>query len=174
MCTWWHVHSPRMFRIYSGYCNRPTNLRSGIKVGLQWVSGEVVSFHSLFPLTLCLCWDNLYLHLLCCVSSNVLPIATTVVSVFSERWGSRGLCDHCAHSAGHLPDSFCSGLHWVDLQEASTYFLPGHMGLFGCHGIPFYVFWRDHLSLGSSKTQIFSIMTLWGCRYGICSELYLH
>lgn len=89
-----------------------------------------------------------------------------VFSLFSERGGSCGLCDHCAHSAGYLPGSFCTRLHRVDLQEASTYFLPGHMGLLGCHGIPFYVFWRNRLSLGSSKKQMFSVMILWAGDWG--------
>lgn len=72
---------------------------------------------------------------------------------FPEHCGPCGLCNHCTHSTGHIPGCICACLHWVCLQEAFTCFLPGHLGLFGCHGLPFYVFWRDHLSVGSGKTR---------------------
>lgn len=74
---------------------------------------------------------------------------------FPEHWGPRGLCNHCAHGTGYLPDSVCTCLHWVHLQEASTRFLSGHLGVLGCHGLPFYVFWWNRLSMGSGRTNVF-------------------
>lgn len=82
------------------------------------------------------------------MSANVL-LSSFVVS--TECCRPRGLCNHCTHSTGDIPGSVCPCLHWVHLQEAFTCFLPGHLGLLGCHGLSFYVFWRNHLSLGSGK-----------------------
>lgn len=101
---------------------------------LQLVSHSLINYISLSLLT-------------CLVDS---PNFFSLLS-FSERCGSCGLCNHGTHSTGYILVSVCTCLHWVHLQETFTCFLPGHLGLLGCHGLPFYVFGWNHLSMGSGK-----------------------
>lgn len=101
--------------------------------------------------------QSLYILLLNLMFKHfMIPILIFIFTLFfSEHRRPCGLCNHRAHSTGYIPDGVCACLHWVCLQEAFACFFLGHLGLLGCNGLPFYVFWWNRVSMGSGKKWLF-------------------
>jgi len=112
-------------------------------------------------------WTLSWLFLICSFSAYLNKMFSSLpASECMSEWtmnchcvstghgGPHGLHHDCAHNSGHFSRHLHPSLHRVSLQKASPPFFPAHLGLSGCHGLPLYVLWWDHLSMGPGETWV--------------------